>query len=144
MVQNHFESETQTSSENHLTVTAWFTCNDKLDTITTLQPWTLALFSFILQLFFTFSTTNHREPLSEITAPHWKKTWYKKAKKCLGRYVSRGCDWLVMKKVEKKAIVFTVRVSALKAFARKALKPFQSSMRFEPIFFSSSFSCFRD
>ena len=38
MVRNRFESETQTSSEKHSTVTAWFTRNDKLDTITCNTP----------------------------------------------------------------------------------------------------------
>ena len=53
----------------------------------------MALFSFILELFFTFSTTEHREPLREITA---------KKQKSYGCCVSRGCDWLVMKKVKVK------------------------------------------
>ena len=33
---------------------------------------------------------------------HFENNVEKRQKKCLGRYVSRGCDWLVMKKVEKK------------------------------------------
>ena len=63
--------------------------------------WLLDDFHFFCSYFLHFSTTNHREPLHEITAP-LQNNVVKRQKKCLGRCISRGCDWLVMKTVKLK------------------------------------------
>ena len=66
---NLFKCETQTSLENHSTVTAWFTSSEKLIRS---QRSNHERYGFIFTYFvviFTFFKTNHREPLREITAP---------------------------------------------------------------------------
>ena len=69
-----------------------------------ISPYLNIIFTYFVVIFYIFP---------ELTTVNRCVKSQRRRKKCLGRYFSRGWDWLVMKKVKNKAIVFTVRVSAL-------------------------------
>ena len=66
-----------------------------------ISPYLNIIFTYFVVIFYIFPelTTVNRC----VKSPrHFENNVVKRQKKCLGRCVSRGCDWLVMKKVKIK------------------------------------------